>query len=177
MAFKATEIFPTKKLSRNKKSMNKDKTAISLSPMLSAAYLMAGKYPYSRGGASEVIQNDTAITDVVDRGDYLAVSVDGYNYGSFAIFDRKKILAKPRTRNIVFRKKPCHCQRVGWDKTEWMAGVPIYCKSIDDGGACPLIKQSGMNLFFCNYEKAPVKEYIKMCNLNEIEVERITVSL
>jgi hypothetical protein len=144
--------------------------------LLSAAYLMAGKYYYSKGGSSETIEKDTPIEEQVDLGEYIAVKIKGFDYGAFAVFDKKRILEKPRTRNIIYRKKPCHCQRDGWGKTEWMAGVPIYCKSVYDGGACPLIKQTA-NLFECNYQNALVKDYVKMCNLNEIEVERITVSL
>ena len=144
--------------------------------LLSPAFLMSGKYHYSRGGSSEMIKKDTLITDIIDMGEYLAVRVQGFDYGSFTVFDRKKILSKPRIRKIVYRKKPCHCSNFGFGKTEWMAGVPIYCKSVFNGAACPLIKQTG-NLFECNYKKAPVKDYIKMSNINEIEVERIDRSL
>jgi hypothetical protein len=163
-------------IDRNTNNQITDKALASAKPELSAAFLMAGKYHYSKGGASEIITKDTPIEEQVDLGEYIAVKIKGFDYGSFAVFDRKKILPKPRTRNIVYRKKPCSCQRVGWEKTEWMAGVPIYCKTVDDGGACPLIKQTA-NLFECNYEKALVKDYIKICNLNGIEVERITISI
>lgn len=137
---------------------------------------MAGKYTYIKGASTDLILKDTLIVSMVDLGGYVSVRVDGFDYGSFAVFDRWKILSKPRVRRIVYRKKPCHCPNFGFGKTEWMAGVPIYCKIVNDGVACPLIKQTG-NLFECNYRKAPVKDYIAMCNLNEIEVERFEVSL
>ncbi len=159
----------------NKNSINHE-NGNDANRLLSDTYLMSGKYYYSKGGSSEIIEKDTMIEEQVDLGEYITVKIKGFDYGSFAVFDKKKILGKPRTKRIVFRKKPCHCQRIGWKKTEWMAGVPIYCKSAYNGGACPLIKQTE-NLFECNYQKALVKDYIKMCNLNEIEVERITVSL
>ena len=140
---------------------------------------MAGKYTYSRSGSSEIIEKDTLIDDMTDMGAYIAVRVKGFNYGSFAVFNRKKILSKARTRKIVFRKKPCHCQRFGWDWTEWMAGVPIYCKSIDGGGACPLIqnKYTSGSKFKCNYEKAKLVDYIKISEINGIPIERYEVLL
>ena len=163
----------TKVDSSNNEGMNVSPTIVNA--MFPDAYLMAGKYYYSKGGSSEKIEKDTIIEEQIDLGEYIAVKIKGFDYGSFAVFDRNKILDKPRTRKVVFRKKPCQCQKVGWGKTEWMAGVPIYCKSVFNGSYCPLMKQTE-NLFECNYEKALVKDYIKMCDLNEIEVERITVS-
>lgn len=139
-------------------------------------FIMAGKYYYLKGGSSEVILKDTLIEEIIDIGEYLSVKVKGFNYGSFAVFNRKKILKNQRIRKIVFRKKPCHCKKFGFLKTEWMVGVPIYCKIVNDGGSCKLIKQTG-NLFYCNYEKSPVKDYIKLCTFNEIEVEHIKIYL
>jgi hypothetical protein len=73
--------------------------------LLSAAYLMAGKYYYSKGGSSETIEKDTPIEEQVDLGEYIAVKIKGFDYGAFAVFDKKRILEKPRTRNIIYRKK------------------------------------------------------------------------
>ncbi len=140
-------------------------------------YLMAGKYPYTRGGASEYIKKDTEIISLVDLDNCLLVNVKGIDYGSLAVFDHKKILNKPRTRKIVYRKVPCNCLIVGWSDAEWMAGVPAYCKMINNGGACPLIKYTGNSTYKCNYSKARVKDYLKMCDINGIETEYITLSL
>ena len=65
--------------------------AISLNPVLSVVYLMAGKYHYCRGGSSETIEKDTLIEEQTDLGEYVAVRLKGFDFGSFAVFDRKKI--------------------------------------------------------------------------------------
>lgn len=140
-------------------------------------YLMSGKYHYSRDASSEIIEKDTLITDIVYFEDHSAVKLQGNNHGYISVFDSKKILDKPRTRKIVFRKKPCNCQNFGFGKTEWMAGVPIYCKSINNGGSCPLIKQTGDNLFKCDYKNGLLSNYIKVSTICNIEIERITKTL
>jgi hypothetical protein len=138
--------------------------------------LMAGKYHYIKGGSSVSIATDTPIVEMVDLDDYVAVKIQGYDYGSVAVHNKKRILSKPRTRKVVVRKKPCHCSNFGFTQTEWMAGVPAYCKRVNNGGACELIKQRS-NLFECNYEAAPVQAYIRLCSLTQIPVERIVITL
>jgi hypothetical protein len=139
-------------------------------------FLKAGKYHYVKGGFSELIEKDTLIDEMVDLGSFIAVKVKGYDYGSFAVFNPKKIISKPRIRNVVYRRKPCFCPNAGFSSTEWMAGVPIYCKSVFHGGACPLIKADG-ELYSCNYTKSRIADYIAMCKVNDIEVERIQMTL
>jgi hypothetical protein len=58
---------------------------------------------------------------------------------------------------------------VGWSWTEWMAGVPIYCKVSN----CPLILEGANNQYKCNFKKSKVKDYKQVSELNEIDIEYI----
>jgi len=147
-------------------------------------YLMAGKYDHCRGGASEIISKDTPIEAIVDFGDYLAVRVKGFNYSALAVFDRRKIMSKPRVITRVFRDIPCHYQRVSWGWVDSMAGVPTYCKSVNDGGACPLIKikhgsgpHGSSTQYKCNYTGGKAADYIKISEMHGIPVESYKVYL